>query len=605
MSKIVFVNAFEYNYIGTRLLASYLRKNGHQTHNILLGDSGFRNITRLQDTHLGYIMFRSNKIVSHVGNKYPLVEEDFKALECVLREERPDIIGFSARSTNNYLVPILVPVFRRAMPDALLVAGGYGPTLDPEIYLDGGFDAVVRGDGEEAMLELAECRDKGDQEAAVQIANTWWAASLGGTRNAMRDQEKDLRKYPPQLYGHEGFTTISRGCVQRRFDPVMDANAYFTFLGRGCTGTCTYCSGGQWRTLYRSEGKKAYPRRNRSIHDVIEECEKIPQNMRYITFTDEFWSLPADKTREFFSLYRDRIGKPFWVFLHYEQMLKHRDIFDLVLDAGLVATGVGFQSGSGSFLQKYYNRKPEYDVLLEYAQILFNNFILTDALFIGGNCYETMEDFHEALELVRKLPFNIEIIRQLNIQVTRLKAHPHTPLTLIAPRVVTDPMPANEWLYRALLMNLANKMPPEDLREIMSASLFRRDAMLLYSFSQSWISSQETRHFERLVDEGEGRDWVFYGAGENYQRNKAFFSRLRPRCILVDRAYLPEEKTVDGIPVTATEDFFADRQCESETRFLVLIQPVTLFAKKLLRTYGVPYENIHACEICMTNDTDY
>ena len=605
MSKVVFINPFEYNYLGTRVLASYLQRNGHQTHNILLGDSGFRNITKINDDHLGYIMFRSNKIVSHVGNKYPLCEDDFSALECVLKEEQPDIIGFSARSTNNYLVPIITPILRRAVPSALLVAGGYGPTLDPEIYLEGGFDAVIRGDGEEALLELAECRDRGDMEAAVKIANTWWAETWGGARNAMRDQEKDLRKYPPQLYGHEWFTTIARGMMQRHFDPVVDAVAYFTYLGRGCTGKCTYCSGGQWQTLYKQEGKKAYPRRNRSIRDVIEECANLPQHIKYITFTDEFWSLPVEQTREFFFLYKKYIKKPFWVFLHYEQMLKHKDIFDLVIDAGLISTGVGFQSGSGHFLQKYYNRKPDYDILLEYAKLLFNNFVLTDALFIGGNCYETMEDLTEAIELIKKLPFNIEIIRQLNIQVTRLKPHPHTPLTLIAPRVVTDPMPANEWLYRAVLMNLANKMPSDDLQELMSISLFRRNAMLLYNFSQSWLASQETQHFEQLVNEGEGQDWVFYGAGENYQRNKAFFSRLRPRCILVDRAYLPQEKMLDGIPVVATEDFFADRQNERKTRFLVLVQPVSLFAKKLLRTYGVPYENIHACEICMTNDTAY
>ena len=160
MSKMVFVNAFEYTYLGTRILASYLKQFGHETHNILLGCDSGRYVSTLQEKHHGYLALWRGKLTSNIANIFPLTDKDYEELEKIAREEQPDIIGFSARSTNNHLIPHLVPVFRRAAPKALLVAGGYGPTLEPELYLDGGFDVIVRGDGEEALLELVNCHKK-------------------------------------------------------------------------------------------------------------------------------------------------------------------------------------------------------------------------------------------------------------------------------------------------------------------------------------------------------------------------------------------------------------------------------------------------------------
>lgn len=598
MTKVVFINAFEYNYLGTRQLASYLRKFGHETHNILLGhvSDGYSPVGELKDEHHGYMILIDGRLISHAGNMWPLSESDFTILEEVLIEEEPDIIGFSARSTNNYLIPKLVPVFRKAAPHALLAAGGYGPTLEPDLYLDGGFDVVIRGDGEEAVLELADAVQAGEREAALLIKNTYWNKSLGG-RNPMRDQEKHLEKYPPQLTGNSAFSVIADGAVKRHYDPGIQSLDYVTYLGRGCTGKCTYCSGGQWRALYREEGRKAYPRRNRDMHSVIEECSSIPDSKRVIAFCDEFWSMSVSQTRKFFTLYKEHVKKPFFAYLQYDQMVNNTDLFELILDAGLMATGIGFQHGSASFLKKYYGRNEHYDLLLKYAEMLSSNLVRYYCQFIGGNCYETLDDFHECLSLIRKLPSDIEFKELAVLDIFRLRPYPKTPITLIAPRVVTDPMPANEWLYRAVFMQLANKMPLDELQEMMTISSFKHDAMLLYDFSRSWWYRQQCRHYEKLVAEEADKDWIFYGAGENYQRNKKFFAPLKPRAILVDRAYLPDEKGMDGIPVVCAEDFLASSGVDKESRYLIFVNPASRVAQNLLRTYKIPRAHIHACEI--------
>ncbi len=600
MGKIIFVNAYEYSYIGTRVLASYLRRFGHKTHNILLGADSGCYVQTIDDDHHGYLAIWKGKLASNIANVYPISDKDINNLKKVIKDECPDIIGFSARSTNNHLVPCLVPIFREAAPSALLVAGGYGPSLEPELYLDGGFDVVLRGDGEESLLELIQYYDEKDYTRATNIKNSCWNKKYGGKYNVMRDQEKYIEKYPAQIYGHKYFSVIAGGEIKRYYDPMIDSKTYYTYLGRGCTGKCTYCSGGNWREIYRKDKKKSFPRRNRKYRDVIDELVSLPESIEFVLFNDEFWSLSLNQTAEFFQLYKKEVNKPFHAYLHYEQMVKNPNLFQLAIDAGLSWTGIGFQTGSADFMRKYYGRNPQFEIMIEYANMLYENYIACTAQFISGNCYETWEDFLQTLAMIRKLPFDIESPEIFDISVSRLRPHPKTPLTIIAPRVLTDPMPASEWLYRAMIMYLANKMDENDLNDIININMFKNNPLLLIDFAQGYIYRKQRQYYENLLDDGVGDDWIFYGCGENYQRNKEFFLKLKPRVILIDSKFIVDTKKIDNIPIVSTDDFFASNDCDAKSRYFIFVIHKSYgypIAKKLLHQYKVPKKNIHHCEI--------
>ena len=78
-----------------------------------------------------------------------------------------------------------------------------------------------------------------------------------------------------------------------------------------------------------------------------------------------------------------------------------------------------------------------------------------------------------------------------------------------------------------------------------------------------------------------------------------FFASLKPRAILVDRAFLPEEKDIQGTPIVCTEDFFADNNYDKESQFLSFVVPTNYgypVLKKLRHSYNVPRNNIHSCD---------
>lgn len=594
MSKIVFITPYEYSYLGTRCLASWLRANGFDTHNVLFEDYKVINVKEPREDGMegyqgcvGGLLNETHCSYKNISNKHK------ESLIKILKEHMPDVIGYTARSILNDLASEIVSIVKEAAPNALLVAGGYGPTLDPEIYLDAGFDVVSRGDGEEALLGIMQSMENNTLDYALTLPGTYWHEKRGGAQNKLSDQVKEISKYPAPLYGDEYFSYIQDGELHQNIDPILKDSKYFTFFGRGCIGNCTYCSGGQWSQLYRNEGAKAYKRRNRNVDDVLEELSKLPPNVKWISFADEFWSMNTKDTKKFFKLYKEKINLPFGLYLPYEQIVKDDELFNTVRDAGLGSGGIGFQTGSYSFAKKYYHRNNDYDTMLAYAQKLYRNKMTVYSQFIGGNCYETEEDHLKTIKLIQKLPFSIEEPNISFIQSARLKPFPHSPITELFPRVLTDKMNVQNWYYRSILEELSRFLPLDKIRKLMKVKKFRKNPRLLQKFLFVTRYNMQYDHFKNLVEMTTNENWVFYGHGYSYQHNKDFFAKLNPKYIIVDEKYLTTD-LIDNTPVISTEKFFAEHNPE-EFNYLNFIYNSPAAQRRLLLDYNVPFDKIHSC----------
>lgn len=596
--KIVLVNIYEYSYLGTRCLAAFLQGNGIETHNIIFQDRPRKCVASPSPNAVfGYHVYTNGRIYEDqlAGSRIPSSPSSIAALKQALLDQNPDVIGFSSRSTYNELAPEFSRIFREAAPKALLVAGGFGPTLEPDVFFNAGFDCVVRGDGEEALLEICQAWTKNDQDALLHVRNSCWSKTYGGIFNPMRDQKKDISVYPAPLSGNQHFSYIDQdGTLHANRDPILQGKSYFTFFGRGCIGTCAYCSGGNWSTLYRNEKKKAYKRRNRAIDDVIEELKNLPPNIKRVVFADEYWGNSSKVTFEFFTKYKEHVHIPFFAYLNYDQLVNDSELFNLILDAGLLSTGVGFQTGSYELAEKYYNRRQDYKLLLDYTWLMFRNKISVNPQFIGGNCYETKEDFQKTLDIIRKLPFDIESPYSVQLQCNQLKPHPGSPLLELAPRVATHPMATKEWHFRAILMDMARIITEEDVEYLWNHQKYRSDPLKLQELFNKLLLQRQYMHFKKLINENSNKRWLFYGAGVSYHNNKDFFKALEAEALLLDKEFICKQKTIDKLPVMEINEFFASN---NPTDFQVMIfnsRPWCL-GKKLLRTHKIPFENIHSC----------
>lgn len=541
MAKVILVNLYEPPYLGTRALAAWLLKCGHDVHNITLKTAdGYTKTTvdePLED-HKAFLEMYNGVLCLRPMDAVPITATELKLLEQTIAKHKPDLIGFSARSTYDFLLPTIVPVLRKSQPNALLVAGGYGPTLEPELYLDGGFDCVIKGDGEEALEELVN--SLGNSSTLQGILNTCWKSETAGYLiNPMRPQTKNLDKYPVPLYAPVFFTIIDRDMVMEKVSPIdrpTDYNPYTTIAGRGCVGRCTYCSGGQWAKIYRDAGSKAYKRRNRSIDSIIAELKEAKSNgHQFIIFYDEYFAFSSTEGKRFFKEYKEHVKLPFFLYLPYEHFLKDKELQELAFDAGLDHTSVGIQTGSEEFAKKYYHRDIKNDILYNFIRLMYDHDVGVVTQLIAGNCYETDIDFMETIKLIQRLPFCLEDESVTKQGVFKLNVLPKAPLREIAPRVVTHPASAREYWYKASLMNLARVVSAADIDAAMHDNTLATDPKLILAMYKQELQKKKKAHYQAVFERVKDKDAILYGDKDVIVQNYDFLSStLSVRGVLVD-----------------------------------------------------------------------
>ena len=333
----------------------------------------------------------------------------------------PDIVGVGVRSyLDDYFGDISMAV-RRVAPEALFVCGGYGPTLNSELYLTWG-DVVVAGDGEHAIVALADGVRDGNLDFSVVPGAVW--KENGRIRRVPPEQFKDLDELPFPIYHTRDICMIDKDVL---YDPadwaVWD---YTTLLARGCIGECSYCSAGQIYDILRQQGCKTVKRRYRSVGRVIDEL-KTQLNGRDIrvNFQDSYLTGPRDYLMEFFERYRREVAKPFLAQLYPPQVLQYPEILQAALGAGLFSTVVGVQSGSEFVRRNLYNRRISNEQTMAFAQMCHEYDIVKQYHVIAGCPIETEEQFKESASYVATLPFRKDCDQLL---VFQFYTFPKTPI---------------------------------------------------------------------------------------------------------------------------------------------------------------------------------
>src|SRR3989344_4831059 len=104
-------------------------------------------------------------------NGYPdvkVVDADIEKMtwqdtEKLFAEEKADIVGIGGTSIVLPAIIKTAKIARPVLPKSLIVAGGFGPTNEPEKVLkvsEGAIDFVVIGEGENTLLELVRWYDQ-------------------------------------------------------------------------------------------------------------------------------------------------------------------------------------------------------------------------------------------------------------------------------------------------------------------------------------------------------------------------------------------------------------------------------------------------------------
>lgn len=291
---------------GVGYIAAVLREAGH--------DVSYRNLATLEE----------------VG---PLC--DFVA------EDRMRIVAFAATSCQFEQLKQVIPRVRAAS-NAVLVCGGIHPTVQPDCIEDiVELDAIVRGEGEFPLLDLAKAVEAGRDYS--QIPNLWVRRDGAIVRNDLRPLNADLDALP--------FPELARAETQRAIDD--QAGMHRMIFSRGCSFRCPYCSNHALSDIYR--GKGVY-HRLRSPAKAIEEIQRDSERFKFqfLFFDDDTITLNKVWFTEFFTQYRERFSFPFYCNLRPGTLTA--PMAKLLKAAGAKGVALGIEHGDEKFRKTVLGR---------------------------------------------------------------------------------------------------------------------------------------------------------------------------------------------------------------------------------------------------------
>lgn len=333
------------------------------------------------------------------------------------------IVAVTAMTTQWPRLLQLFPVIREEFKGPI-VCGGYHPTIRPEEVISHPcIDMICIGDGEEALLELAEALERGGD--VFSIKNLWIKAGREGFfrgkeavfRNDIRVLNPDLDSLPywdREIYAYEDF--------YNEFAEVTFFYAKRTIpiaAGRGCPYACTFCSNAFMSRLYRKCRSK-YLRR-RSVDSLLGEMNFLAANypVEGFEFWDEQFEVNIQWLEEFRDKYPRELGFPFLVGLRPENATP--EVLSILKDAGCRVACIGIESGNEEYRQNVLNKKcTNRQILAAFANAREAG-ISPVALVMVGMPEEDRRLAQETLELVRR-------IRPDHIMISAFRPLPGTKL---------------------------------------------------------------------------------------------------------------------------------------------------------------------------------
>lgn len=311
----------------------------------------------------------------------------------LLLAQGPALVGVTVTTP---LVPgalALTRELRRRGGDApALVAGGPHATVAPEeLLVEGGFDFVVRGEGEETLGELVECLMREGDPGAV--AGLSWRRDGRVVHNPARALCEDVRALP---YPDWSLFPLRRySSLARRHDfslPIATS--------RGCPYACTFCYKGVYGQRLRM----------REPDDVVDEWQFLIERYgaKEIAVLDDNFTMWEDRAIAICRLLVERgLHRVPWSTTNGIRV-NHASapVLEAMKEAGCYRVYFGIESGVPRILESLDKR-----ITLEQARTAVATAkqagLEVGAYFMLGNVGETAADMDATIDFAMSLDLDL------------------------------------------------------------------------------------------------------------------------------------------------------------------------------------------------------
>lgn len=309
-----------------------------------------------------------------------------------------DIIGINGLSENLIKTAALVDDLKNRIGTPI-VWGGIHATLRPHDCIKHA-DIVCVGEGEEAMLELADKMDAGAD--TKDIKNLLFRSDQNSVKKVELRSPVDLDSLPSLDYDFNTQYVLRKNSIRNLAESDF-GGVFFAYSSRSCPFRCSYCCNAAVNNMY--DGHKFC--RQRSMKNTFRELSEIKKSFSScmkIWFNEaDFLSGKTQKQIEEFSgRYKSEISIPFAIWSN-PAAVNEENIRALSM-AGLEGINIGTITGSDRIQREIYNRSALADQYIAKAEILKKHRVIIGYDIILCNPYEKDDDIIATINLLMRLP---------------------------------------------------------------------------------------------------------------------------------------------------------------------------------------------------------
>jgi len=305
------------------------------------------------------------------------------------RRFAPGLVCLSGTTHQYRYLAQIAGWLKSSLPRIPVICGGVHAMLaSEEVISHPGIDMVCRGEGEDALVELADALDRGREYHAIK--NLWvkWKGEL--VRNPLRPLVEDLDSLPfpdRELFDHQAVLD-------------QDDQRLSLLVGRGCPYDCSYCANQAKRQLYQGIGKYV---RLRSVDNLLAEIALCAEKykIRSLDFNDDIFTLNRPWMEEFCAKYPQKFSWPFRINVHAGTV--DPAIFQKLASIGAEMVRIGVESGSERVRRQILSRRIKEEEIEKSFQWAEQAGIKTWSFNMVGLPGETAEDALATYNLNRRL----------------------------------------------------------------------------------------------------------------------------------------------------------------------------------------------------------
>jgi radical SAM superfamily enzyme YgiQ (UPF0313 family) len=303
-----------------------------------------------------------------------------------------DIIGISSITST---APRAFQIAKRFRSMGIpIIMGGPHSTFLPEESLKYA-DYVVRGEGEETIVELIEHLES--KSPLHDIKGLSYKEGNAFIHNPDRPLIQDLDSAPiPDL-------NIVHNWQKRTIIPIATS--------RGCPFGCKFCS------VIQMFGRKY---RFKSIDRVIEEINEVTSRKAHIFFVDDNFAANKERTK---TLLKRIIAEDIhieWSAQVRTDVARDAELIDLMVKTGCFTVFVGFESINPKTLS-LYNKHQKVDDIVECIKTFKKASIGIHGMFVLGGDTDDIETIRSTQKFAKRLGIN-------SVQFLMLTPLPGTPV---------------------------------------------------------------------------------------------------------------------------------------------------------------------------------